>query len=110
MTNLKFKSNILKSSNKFILYKFVYNIFYQENKETLHKKACKRYQNLSEEEKEKKEQHGCEGNENFSEDEKQKLVEYRKDIEQQKTLYCNCKKVFLFRKFCLFIRKSIKHY
>ena len=84
--------------------------YYQENKETLHKKACKRYQNLSEEEKEKKEQHGREGNENFSEDEKQKLVEYRKDIEQQKTLYCNCKKVFLFRKFCLFIRKSIKHY
>ena len=25
--------------------------YYQENKETLHKKACKRYQNLSEEEK-----------------------------------------------------------
>ena len=38
--------------------------YYQENKETLHKKACKRYQNLSEEEKEKKEQHGREGNEN----------------------------------------------
>ena len=28
--------------------------FYQENKERLQKKACKKYQNLSKEEKEKK--------------------------------------------------------
>ena len=75
--------------------------YYQENKETLHKKACKRYQNLSEEEK-KKEQHGREGNENFSEDEKQKLVEYRTDIEQQKHFIVIVKKYFYLENFaCL---------
>ena len=34
--------------------------YYQENKERLEKKACKRYQNYSKEEKEKKQHYGCE--------------------------------------------------
>ena len=51
---------------------------YQENKERLQKKACKRYQNLSKEETEKKRQYGCERYKNLSGDEKQKPVEYRK--------------------------------
>ena len=34
--------------------------YYQENKEGLEKKACKRYQNYSKEEKEKKQYYGCE--------------------------------------------------
>ena len=53
--------------------------YYQENKERLQKKACKRYQNLSKEEKEKKRQYGHECYKNLSEDEKQKLVENRKN-------------------------------
>ena len=52
--------------------------YYQENKDRLQKRACKRYQNLSKEEKEEKQQYGRERYKNFSEDEKQKLVEYRK--------------------------------
>ena len=69
---LKFKSDILKSSNKFIFYKYFYNCFYiflfiyikmpkvlsakyyQENKKKATKKACERYQDLSNNEKEKK--------------------------------------------------------
>ena len=51
---------------------------YQENKERLHKKAHKRYQNLSKEEKERKRQYGREGYKNLSEDEKQKVAEYTK--------------------------------
>ena len=63
---------------------------YQENKERLKKK--KRYKSLSEGEKEK-------------------LVEHRKNIiEWEKTLYYNYKKVFQFRKFCFFIRKTIKNF
>ena len=34
--------------------------YYQENKERLEKKACKRYQNYSKEEKEKKQHYGRE--------------------------------------------------
>ena len=77
----KFKSDIFKSSNKYIFYNFFYKSFfyfffifyflffffiymkmsknllakyYQENKERLQKKSRERYQNLSKEEKEKK--------------------------------------------------------
>ena len=64
----KFKSNILKCSNKSIFHKFFGNFFffiyvkisenlsakcYQENKRRLQKRARERYQNLSKEEKEK---------------------------------------------------------
>ena len=54
--------------------------YYQENKERLQKKVCKRHQNLSKEEKEEKRQYGCECYKNISEGEKQKLVENRKKI------------------------------
>ena len=63
MTKLRFKSDILKSSNKSILYKCFYNIrkclkIYQLNAIKKIKKDCKkiskRLQNLSKEEKEKK--------------------------------------------------------
>ena len=64
MIKLKFKSDFLKSSNKFIFYNFFYNFFflkclkpYQLNiiKEIKkdYKKAPERYPNLSKEEKEK---------------------------------------------------------
>ena len=53
-------------------------IYYQNNKESLHKKACERYQSLSKEEKVKKRQYGRERYKNLPADEKQKLVEYRK--------------------------------
>ena len=52
--------------------------YYQGNKERLQKKACGRYQNLSEEEKRKKPQYGRELCKNLSEDEKKKVAEYRK--------------------------------
>ena len=52
--------------------------YYQENKETLQKKACERNQNLSKEVKEKKQQHSRECYENLSEDENNALAEYRK--------------------------------
>ena len=41
------------------------------------KKACERYQNLSQEGKLKQQQYGCKRYKNFSENEKQKLVEYK---------------------------------
>ena len=44
--------------------------YYQENKERLQKKACKRYQNLFKEQKEKKRRCGCECYKNLSEDKK----------------------------------------
>ena len=50
--------------------------YYQENKERLQEKACKRYQNFFEEEKEKKRQYDRKRYKNLSEDEKQKLVEF----------------------------------
>ena len=50
---------------------------YQENKERRQRKACERYQNLSQEEKEKKQQYGQECYKNLSDNEKQKLTEYR---------------------------------
>ena len=52
--------------------------YYQGNKERLQKKACGRYQNLSEEEKRKKPQYGRELCQNLSEDEKNKVVGYSK--------------------------------
>ena len=52
--------------------------YYKKNKEKIHKKSRKRYQNLTEEEKNKKQEYGCERYKNLSEDEKQKLVECRK--------------------------------
>ena len=52
--------------------------YYQENKESLQKKASERYQNLSKEEKEKKQQYGRQRYKSLSEDDKQKLAEYIK--------------------------------
>ena len=76
------------------MYKTLSAKYYQENKERLQKKACKRYQNLSKEQKEKKWQHGCKRYKNLSEDKKQKLVEYRKKYHRiTKTLYYNYKKL-----------------
>ena len=47
---------------------------------------------------------------NLSEDEKNKLVEFRKKYyTMKKALYHNYNKVFKFRKFCFFIRKSIRN-
>ena len=67
MIKLNFKSDIFRSSNKFIFHKFLYNFFicikvsklYQLNiiksiKKNCKKKACEKCQNLSKEEKEKK--------------------------------------------------------
>ena len=54
--------------------------YYQENKESLQKKSCERYQNLSKEEKEKKRQFSHEYYKDLSEDQKSKLVEYRKKM------------------------------
>ena len=49
--------------------------------------------------------------ENILEEEKQKLVEYRKNIiECEKISYYNYKKVFSFKNFCFFIRRSIKSF
>ena len=71
MIKLNFKSDIFRSSNKFIFHKFLYNFFicikvsklYQLNiikniKKDCKKKACEKCQNLSKEEKEKKWQYG----------------------------------------------------
>ena len=48
--------------------------YYQNNKEKLSKKACERYQNLSEEEKDKNRQYACERYRNLSEEEKKRSV------------------------------------
>ena len=73
---------LLKEAFEKIIFRIIKVIlsakYYQENKERLQKKVCKRYQNLSEEKKEKKWQYGCERHKNLLEDENQKLVEYRK--------------------------------
>ena len=53
---------------------------YQENKERLHKKARKRYQNLSKEEKEKKRRYGREHYKKLSEDKKKSLLSIEKNI------------------------------
>ena len=53
--------------------------YYQQNKERLQKKACKRYQNISKEEKEKM-PNFHERYKNLSKDEKQKLAEFRTNI------------------------------
>ena len=67
--------------------------YYQQDKESLQKKAREKYQNLSKEKK--KQQYGCEPYKNLSEDEQNKLIEYRKNIiEAEKTCYYNYKKVF----------------
>ena len=50
----------------------------QQNKESIHKSVCEKYQNLSEEKK--KHQYACECYKNLLEDEKQRLVEYGKKI------------------------------
>ena len=52
------------------------NKYYRKNKEKLPKKACERYQNLSEEDKEKKRQYNRVRNKNLSEEEKEKKVGY----------------------------------
>ena len=46
--------------------------YYKKNIEKLSKKACERYQNLSEEEKDKKRQYTSERYRNHSEEEKEK--------------------------------------
>ena len=61
MVKFVFKAykKILYFSTFFFLYLKMLTGFYQKNpKESLSKKACERYQNLSEEEKEKKRQYG----------------------------------------------------
>ena len=58
--------------------------YYQENNETLQKKACERYQNLSKEEQEKKRQYRHERYRNLSEEEKQKLVSIEKILQNEK--------------------------
>ena len=103
ITKFKFKSAILKSSNKSILYNYLLlkmfkNLsakYYQENKERLQEKACERYQNLSKEKKEKKRQYGHDHYKNCLQVEKQKLVEYKKNIiEWEKMFYYYYNKVF----------------
>ena len=93
MTKVKFKSDVFKSSSKFIFYKFFYVLSYTSEclnnyqlnfkkiKKDCKKKACERYENLSKEEKEKKWQYGYKS---LSEDEKQKPAEYRKKYRMRK--------------------------
>ena len=52
------------------------NNYYQKNREGLSKKACERYQNLSEERKIKKHQYACEQYRNISEKEKENKRQY----------------------------------
>ena len=94
----KIKSNILKSSNKFILYKFFYNFFfiyikmlknlsakyYEETKERLQKKSKK----TKIRKRKKKRQYGREGYRNLREDESLLTIE-KNIIERQKMLYYN---------------------
>ena len=66
--------------------------YYQKTKERLSKKACERYQNLSEQEKEKKSQYACERYRNLSEEEKEKkrqyvLEQYKKILDDIKLSY-----------------------
>ena len=85
--------------------------YYPENKAGVlktTKKARERYQSFSKEEKEKKQQYGYERYKSLPEDEKQKIVEYRKNIEWERTLYYNYKKVFKFKNFCFFLRGKYK--
>ena len=90
---LKFESDILKSSNKFIFYKSFYNCFYiflfiyikipkvlsakyyQENKKSLRKKLVKDTRIFLTTKKNKKWQYGHGPYKNLSENEKQKLFE-----------------------------------
>ena len=53
-------------------------IYYQENKERLHKKHVKDIKIFLK--KKKKQQYACEHHKNLSEDEKNKLIEYRNKI------------------------------
>ena len=58
--------------------------YYQENKDRLQKRACKRYQNLSKEEKEEKQQYG---REKMSQKMKNKsLLSIEKNIIEQKKI------------------------
>ena len=89
---LKFKSDIFKSSNKSIFYKFFYNFFfryikmsrnisaihYQENKQKLHKKLITDINFFLRKKKKKKWQYGRDHYKNLSEDQNQKLLENRK--------------------------------
>ena len=80
--------------------------YYQDNKERLQKRACERYQRLSNKEKEKKkQQYGREQYKILPEDEKQKLDEYRKKYYKlrKNALLYNYKKLLLFRKFIFFL-------
>ena len=54
----------------FFLYIKILTQYFQKNEEKLSKKACIRYQNLSEEEKYKNHQCACEWYRNVSEEEK----------------------------------------
>ena len=76
------------SSNNFFINFFTYikmsknssAKYYQENKERLQKKICKRYQSLSKKEKGKKQQYGRERYKNLSEDEKLSWLSIQKTI------------------------------
>ena len=81
--------------------------YYQENKERLQKKSCERYQNLSKVEKEKKRQFRREHYKDLSKDQKSKLVEYRKKCYRIRK---NTILQLQFRKYCFFIRKSIRNF
>ena len=73
-------------------------------KERLQRKACERYQSLSEEEKEKEPQYGRERYRNIPEDEKQSLLSIAKKYqkmrknEKKRLIIVNHKKLFSFKK------------
>ena len=50
------------------------NNYYQENKEKFSRKACKRYQNLSEKEKDKNHQYARERYKNLSEEKRKRSI------------------------------------
>ena len=63
--------------------------YYQKktkNKEELSKKACERFQDLSDEEKDKKRQYACEWYRNLSEEEKDKKRQYVREWFQKNVI------------------------
>ena len=67
--------------------------YYNENKERVSKKACKRYQNLSKEETQKKWQYDDERYKNLSHMKNKSLSIEKNIIQCEKRLYYNYKKV-----------------
>ena len=96
ITSLKFKSNIHKFSNKFILYNsfiIFFIVFFDMsknvrfiskilswNEERLPNKLAKDIQFFLKNKKKRKRRYGRERYKNLSEEEEQKLVEHRKNI------------------------------